>query len=215
MEGLPHLKADKCLTMKKLVVILGAISGILHPLLIYVGFRWYSTRLLAFCIGLSVVAGLLVQNKQTRQKRFWAPLSVIVVLSVAGTLLDDPVFILYMPACISLSLLLAFSSSLLYPPNAIEMFARLSVTDLSPEEIAYCRQVTLLWVGFFFLNGTVALYTACCTSLEVWGLYNGLLAYGMMGLLFAGEVSYRSWRFRRYTGLPTDYIFKKLFPPKV
>jgi hypothetical protein len=36
----------------------------------------------------------------------------------------------------------------------------------------------------------------------------------MMGLLFALELSYRSWRFRRYAGLPTDFIFKKLFPPK-
>jgi hypothetical protein len=36
----------------------------------------------------------------------------------------------------------------------------------------------------------------------------------MMGLLFAVELSYRSWRFRRYTGLSTELIFKKLFPPK-
>jgi hypothetical protein len=36
----------------------------------------------------------------------------------------------------------------------------------------------------------------------------------MMGLLFAVELSYRSWRFRRYAGLYTDFMFKKVFPPK-
>jgi hypothetical protein len=35
-----------------------------------------------------------------------------------------------------------------------------------------------------------------------------------MGLLFAIEMFYRHWRFRRYVGLPTDVLFKKLFPPR-
>jgi hypothetical protein len=36
----------------------------------------------------------------------------------------------------------------------------------------------------------------------------------MMGGRFVVELSYRSWRFGRYAGLPADFIFKKLFPPK-
>jgi uncharacterized membrane protein len=88
------------------------------------------------------------------------------------------------------------------------------VPDLSIKEVAYCRNVTLVWVCFFLCNGIVAFYTACCTSIGIWSLYNGLLAYVGMGILFALELSYRSWRFRRYAGLPTDLIFKKLFPPK-
>jgi uncharacterized membrane protein len=94
------------------------------------------------------------------------------------------------------------------------MFARMFVTDLSSEEMLYCRRVTLIWAGFFLLNGIAAFYTACCTALGIWSLYNGLIVYMVMGLLFVGEVSYRYWRFRRYVGLPTDVIFKKLFPPK-
>ena len=34
-----------------------------------------------------------------------------------------------------------------------------------------------------------------------------------MGLLFATEFVYRHWRFRRYVGLPTDPLLRRLFPP--
>jgi len=74
--------------------------------------------------------------------------------------------------------------------------------------------VTLIWVIFFVFNGTAAGLTACCTTLEMWSLYNGLIAYGIMGLLFTIELFYRHWRFRCYVGLPTDAFFKKLFPPQ-
>jgi uncharacterized membrane protein len=37
------------------------------------------------------------------------------------------------------------------------------------------------------MNGLIACYTAFFTSLETWTLYNGLIAYILMGLLFAGE----------------------------
>jgi uncharacterized membrane protein len=33
----------------------------------------------------------------------------------------------------------------------------------------------------------MALYTALFTSMATWTLYNGLIAYLLMGLLFAGE----------------------------
>jgi uncharacterized membrane protein len=37
------------------------------------------------------------------------------------------------------------------------------------------------------LNGSMALITALWSSFEVWSLYNGLIAYVLMGLLFGGE----------------------------
>jgi uncharacterized membrane protein len=94
------------------------------------------------------------------------------------------------------------------------MYARRFVSDLSIEETTYCRRVTLIWVFFSAANGMVAYDTACCTSLKIWSLYNGFLAYIMVGLLFTVELIYRSWRFRRYSGFPADFIFKKVFPPK-
>ena len=96
----------------------------------------------------------------------------------------------------------------------VEIFARMS-TDVFPDEaIWYCRLVTQVWVGFFVLNGSLAGLSACCAPLEVWSVYNGLIAYCGIGVLFSLELCYRHWRFRRYTGAPTDFLFKRIFPPK-
>ncbi len=61
-----------------------------------------------------------------------------------------------------------------------------------PPEWRYTRRVTQVWCGFFVLNGGLALCTALWASDAGWALYNGLVAYVLMGLLFAGE-----WLVRR------------------
>jgi uncharacterized membrane protein len=51
--------------------------------------------------------------------------------------------------------------------------------------------VTQVWCLFFLCNGGVALYTALYSSLAFWTLYNGLIAYVLMGLVFAIEYGVR------------------------
>lgn len=69
----------------------------------------------------------------------------------------------------------------------IERFARLRHPDLPEAGVHYTRQVTQVWCGFFFVNALVAAWTAVAVSREAWALYNGLIAYVLMGTLFAGE----------------------------
>ncbi len=52
---------------------------------------------------------------------------------------------------------------------------------------AYCRNVTLVWCCFFIVNGSIALMSVFGDSYRFWALYNGCIAYILMGLLFAGE----------------------------
>jgi uncharacterized membrane protein len=56
--------------------------------------------------------------------------------------------------------------------------------------------VTQVWCWFFSVNGAIALATALWASPAIWTLYNGLIAYLVMGLLFAGEYVVR-WHFKR------------------
>jgi acyl-CoA synthetase (AMP-forming)/AMP-acid ligase II/3-hydroxymyristoyl/3-hydroxydecanoyl-(acyl carrier protein) dehydratase len=51
----------------------------------------------------------------------------------------------------------------------------------------YCKKVTLLWCGFFILNGSVSACTAFAASDVLWSIYNGGVSYILMGLLFTGE----------------------------
>jgi uncharacterized membrane protein len=46
---------------------------------------------------------------------------------------------------------------------------------------------------FFIGNGLIALYTALFASFDAWALYNGAIAYGLIGLLFGGEWLFRRW----------------------
>ena len=69
----------------------------------------------------------------------------------------------------------------------IERLARLQHPDLPPEGVIYTRRVTQVWCAFFIINGAMALSTALWASLEIWSLYNGLIAYVLMGGLFAAE----------------------------
>lgn len=69
----------------------------------------------------------------------------------------------------------------------IERLARLQQPDLPAKGVLYTRRVTQVWCGFFIINGSIAFITAVWASFELWSLYNGLIAYLLMALLFAGE----------------------------
>ena len=51
----------------------------------------------------------------------------------------------------------------------------------------YTRRVTQAWCLFFLFNALTAAGLALWAPLAWWTLYTGVIAYGLMGLLFAGE----------------------------
>ena len=79
----------------------------------------------------------------------------------------------------------------LCPPSVIERLARLKDKNLPQKAIAYTRNLTVIWCGFFIANGSVALWTALAATDEIWALYNGFIAYVLIGLLLGGEVIVR------------------------
>lgn len=199
---------------KKIIAVILPTLGVLYPILIYFGVQVTSLRTLSLFLALALVFVLLPQLKHGRQNHLLLPTALGILLCLIGAFLDHPKVMLYLPVLFSVSFFVAFGYTLLYPPSMIEIFAQLVVAELSDEKIIYCRRVTIVWVVFFLLNGTLAAFTACCTSLGLWSLYNGLISYIAMGVLFAAELCYRYWRFRQYVGLRTDFMFKKLFPPQ-
>jgi uncharacterized membrane protein len=100
------------------------------------------------------------------------------------------------PVLVNVGLFGAFSTSLISPPSFVERIARTREPDLPAQAVGYMRRVTQVWCVFFAVNGAVALATALWASPAVWSLYNGVVAYLLMGLLFAGEYLVRC-RFKR------------------
>lgn len=142
---------------------------------------------LVVVLVLRAVTGL---GKGQPQALTWAALAAAGLLG-AGSLIDADLAMRTYPVLMSLAMLSAFAASLARPPTMIERFARLIEPDLPPAGVRYARGVTWAWCGFFAVNAGVALWTALAASLEVWALYNGLISYGVMGLLLGGELLLR------------------------
>lgn len=100
------------------------------------------------------------------------------------------------PVAINAVMLTLFATSLWQGPPIIERLARLREPDLPPAGVRYTRRVTQVWCGFFVLNGCLAAATALYASLALWSLYNGVISYVLIGLMFAGEGCCR-YRLRR------------------
>jgi len=89
-------------------------------------------------------------------------------------------------------MLFLFGASLFSPPTAVFKIALLSDSSIrnSVHFAAienYCRNVTKVWCVFFALNASISLITFLFAPNWLWILYNGFIAYILMGILFAVE----------------------------
>ena len=142
------------------------------------------------------------------------PVLIYFIFTVLGTTdLFVANLLLLVPTLVNGVMLFYFGGTLVYPPTVIEKIAGTMTKDLSGNEVLYCKNVTVVWCLFFTLNGSMALFLAFFSSLGVWTLYNGVVSYGLMGLLFLVEFIYRHWRFRRFVGTPLDPLLRRIFPP--
>jgi uncharacterized membrane protein len=173
---------------------LKALSWLACPLLILFGLRLAEPRhvalALAFCLLLGrgrEAARLLTGFSRVER------LALTALLLLAGTaaLANSESLLRLYPVAMNFGMLTLFSLSLRFPPPMIERFARLGGQDLGADAISYTRRLTQLWCVFFVANGSAALYTALGASRDTWALYNGLIAYLLMGALFFGERALR------------------------
>ncbi|WP_411852584.1 hypothetical protein ACLB90_08955 [Stenotrophomonas sp. LGBM10] len=165
-----------------------ALLSLAYPLVVYLSLGHFEPRWLS----LLLFALAALRALTTRQPVWWVAALGTGVLALVATAFNQSLPLKLYPALVNAVMLVIFATSLRFPPSAVERLARLSEPELPPFAVVYTRHVTSVWCGFFILNGGLALATALWASDQVWALYNGLLAYVMMGVLFAGE-----WLVRR------------------
>lgn len=163
--------------------LLPGLLTLAYPALVYLSLGHLEPRWLA----LLLVALALLRAAATRD-RMWLLAAAGGLLLAGGGMISNALMPLQLyPVLVNAVLLVVFGSSLVFPPTVIERLARLREPDLPEAGVRYTRKVTWLWCGFFACNGGIALGTALWASPAVWALYNGVIAYLLMGLLFAGE----------------------------
>ncbi|QSX31970.1 hypothetical protein JYB88_17095 [Shewanella cyperi] len=166
-----------------------------YPLAVWLGLNYLPPGTLALALCLLLLLRLALEKQQL--KLLTLPLLAGLLLSALSLLAKQQHWLLYYPIVINLSMLGLFGYSLLREPTIVERLARLQEPDLPAEARPYLRNVTRLWCGLFVINAGMAFYTAQFASLEAWTLYNGLIAYLLMGLLAGGEWLYRKHWLKR------------------
>jgi len=204
--------------MKILVGALTTVLVVLYPVGIWFGLTHFSARTVSLWILAILVPTALFRFRKARREDVWAVMRIPLVIAVtvgAGALFDDERFILATPVLINLALLATFASTLRGVP-IIERFARMQLgEELSEAHRRHCRQVTWAWIGFFGLNATVAAVLASREAwIDAWAAYNGGIAYGLMGAMFAVEYVVRQYRFREYGEGLADRLLRRIFPPR-
>ena len=199
-----------------LAILNGTLAG-LYPVAVWVGLSYLGTRAVGLLVIAFVVPMLAIRLRRADRASFWAilriPLAILALVGL-GVVLDDARYVLAMPVLINAVLLATFGASL--APGAmpmIERFARMQDPALDAPKAAHCRQFTWVWCAFFVMNGGTAATLALAAPLSWWATYTGLLAYGLMGLLFTLEYVVRKARFREYGPWPHDRALARLFPP--
>ena len=161
-----------------------------YPLLVFASLGHVEPRYLALLLLVLGLLRMTVSGSGTVQAR-WI-VAAALLLAGATALLNQSLPLKLYPVLVNVAMFAVFALSLVRGPSVVERLARLTDPHLPPEAVAYTRRVTQVWCGFFVLNGSIALVTALWASERIWALYNGLIAYGLMGVLMGGE-----WLLRR------------------
>lgn len=186
--------------MGRIVQTVAALALLVYPIAVYVGLTHWDTRTAALGLLLLIVPAALARFGKRRSSALggiaFVPLVTAGLLGLSAVL-DEAGFVLFVPVVVNLGLLATFASTLRWGPSMIERFARLQEPELSQAKVAWCHAWTWIWSGFFLFNASAAAALALFAPLEWWTLYNGLIAYGLIGLTFAVEFVLRHLKFGR------------------
>jgi len=186
--------------MNKAAKVLLAALTILYPCVVFVGLVYFKTspRLLSLCVTVAILSNFLAAtgNKNPSGR---LPAGKIILAAALGVLVivilatNSERVLKFYPVIMNVTLLGTFGATLFRPPSMILRFACLQDGKLgdNPAIVRYCVRVTMVWCCFFVFNMGMAFYTALFASSLTWSLYNGLISYILMGILFLGEMVVR------------------------
>jgi len=123
---------------------------------------------------------------------------LLITIGILGFVLNSSTILKLSPVFINIILIYTFGITLFQPPSMIYRFAILADKSIpnSPAQekiAAYCYKVTVVWIVFFILNGSIAALTVFFTSDLIWVIYNSGITNVLMGILFVGEYIVRKF----------------------
>jgi uncharacterized membrane protein len=183
------------------MILLRAMLWSAWPIMVLYAFDVWDPRTIAILLVVVHVArhhALLKSFAGSVSRLECGAFACALMLCIAVVVANDEMLLRLYPVAVNAGMLLVFGASLVHPPSIIERIALIREPELSTEGKRYTRAVTQAWCFFFLVNGAIASWTALAGSRELWALYNGLIAYLLMGALFGAELLCRRyWRTRQ------------------
>jgi uncharacterized membrane protein len=168
-----------------------------YPALILCAWRWDTPRYVG-CMLFAILwlqrwagSGPVATSLRRLSAIDWTVVGLLSGASAAIVATNSELLLRLYPSLVNLGLLIAFGATLVRGPSMIEKFARLGNPNLPAPAVRHTWRVTQVWCVFFALNGAFSAYTALYWSRANWSLYNGAIAYGLIGVLLAAEVIWR------------------------
>jgi uncharacterized membrane protein len=167
------------------VLALGGI-GLAYPFLIYAALGRVPAGALVL-VALALIGARLGMTRGIVARSLAPTMFAVLVVTAALAFVEATLAALAYPVLMSLGMAAAFGLSLRGGPTLVEIFSSLTHPDPTPAAKAYMRKVTLVWCVFLLGNAAVSALTVASGDMVLWTLYNGLISYVLMGVLFAGE----------------------------
>lgn len=172
-------------------------AGVLTPLFVlYPLYIWFAIQYLSVMtallplVALLIARGLLFSAQGLLSRGFYLVTASFLLIALWQQ--QSETALLFYPVWINLGMLAIFAWSLFHPPSVITRIATLMEGPLDEKGIDYTENVTRVWCVFFIFNGSMAAGLAWSGNWDLWVLYNGLIAYVLIGLLMFIE-----WRVRK------------------
>ena len=178
------------MTIKVVMGGLIAAVTVTYPFLVYYGLNQYGPSIFAIFLFILLVLRVVIKGSYQEPSQ-WLQLLVIGTFCAVVVFVGSEQLLRFYPVLMSLGFSALFAFSLTSKTTLVERFAKMSGQDYPEQAIGYMRNLTKVWAILLFFNAIVSGYTACCVSLKFWTLYNGLLAYFLLGGFALGELIFR------------------------
>jgi len=181
--------------MYNLVKVMVIILLLLYPVFIYYGLNYFSPSQLGLCLLALFAVRIVFIRKRDKSARIQVVFTVLIggSLALLTWVFDSVEYLKWYPVGLNMVFFFIFTASIIFPPSVIEQIARAHRNNLPPSGVIYTRNVTIIWSVFFIVNALISSATVFYGSLAVWTLYNGLISYIIMGLIFVFEITVRKY----------------------
>ena len=180
-----------------------AALSVLYPVLVFCGLRFWGLSPRKLSLLLLLLAAFHLFSSTKKQGHLKAKeIGFCIFLFLCGSLafaFNNEILVKIYPVLVNAGMLCIFSATLFRKPNLIFRLAtfadkRILLSAVAFSVESYCKKVTIAWCLFFIVNGSIAMWTVLLADEKIWSLYNGLISYICMGILFVVEYGVRKMK---------------------